>query len=183
VDETMPALTAIIQNLSRAQSELLHVADAIPARQWKTRPAEGRWSAGELTGHLITVERVIIGGTDKLLKKPPEAVSFFKRFHLPMAVAESRLIRLKSPLPLDPQIVREKEEMLAELRQVRERTLAFIEETTGRDLRKYRMKHPFLGSLNTYDWFQLIASHEIRHLKQMKEIAGSLQKTVTSLQK
>jgi uncharacterized damage-inducible protein DinB len=179
----MPSLTAIIQNLSRAQSELLRAADIVPAEQWKTRPAEGRWSAGELTGHLITVERAIIGGTDKLLKKPPKAVSFFKRFHIPMAVAESRLIRLKSPVPLDPRIVREKEEMLAELRQVRERTLAFIEETMGRDLSKYRMTHPFLGSLNAYEWFQLIASHEIRHMKQMQEISVSLPKSVTRLQK
>jgi uncharacterized damage-inducible protein DinB len=179
----MPSLTAIIQNLSRAQSELLRAAEIVPVEQWKTRPAEGRWSAGELTGHLITVERAIIGGTDKLLKKPPKAVSFFKRFHIPMAVAESRLIRLKSPVPLDPQIVREKEEMLAELRQVRERTLAFIEETMGRDLSKYRMTHPFLGSLNAYQWFQLIASHEIRHMKQMQEISVSLPKSVTRLQK
>ena len=179
----MPSLATIIENLARAQRELLRAADAVPADKWKTRPAEGRWSAGELTGHLIAVERVIIGGTDKLLKRPPKAVSFFKRFHLPMAVAESRLIRLKSPVPLDPQIVREKEEMLAELRQVRERTLAFIEETMGRELSKYRMTHPFLGSLNTYEWFQLIASHEIRHTKQMREIASSLPKTVTSLQK
>src|SRR5260370_17522259 len=179
----MPSLTAIIQDLSRAQSELLRAADAVPAEQWKTRPAEGRWSAGELTGHLITIERGMSSGTDKLLKKSPKAVSFVKRFHFPMAVAESRLIRLKSPVPFDPQIVREKEEMLAELRQVRERTLAFIEETMGRDLNKYRMTHPFLGSLTTIEWFQLIASHEIRHMKQMREIAGSLPKTVTSFQK
>jgi hypothetical protein len=73
--------------------------------------------------------------------------------------------------------------MLAELRQVRERTLAFIEETMGRDLSKYRMTHPFLGSLNAYEWFQLIASHEIRHMKQMQEISVSLPKSVTRLQK
>jgi hypothetical protein len=100
-----------------------------------------------------------------------------------MAVAKSRLIRLETPIPLDPGILHEKEEMLAELRQVRERTLAFIEESMERDLSKYRMPHPFLGTLNTYEWFQLIASHEIRHTKQMREIVGSLPKTVASLQK
>lgn len=183
VDDTLPSLPTIINNLARAQSELLLAADAVPADQWRLRPGKDCWSAGELTGHLIMIERLIISRTDKALRKPPKEVPFFKRFHLPMAVAESRVIRLKTPVPLDPQIVREKEEMLAELRQVRERTLAFIEETMGRDLSRYRMKHPFLGSLNTYEWFQLIASHEIRHLKQMKEIAGSLPKSVTSLQK
>ena len=100
-----------------------------------------------------------------------------------MVIVESRLIRRKTPIPLDPGVVREKEEMLAELRQVRERTLALIEETMERNLSKYRMPHPFLGTLNTYEWFQLIASHEIRHTKQMLEIAGALPKTVTSLEK
>ena len=89
----------------------------------------------------------------------------------------------EDPIPLDPEIVHEKEEMLVELRQVRERTLAVIEETMERDLSKYRMPHPFLGILNMYEWFQLIASHEIRHRKQMREISDTLPKTVTSLEK
>ena len=179
----MRSLATIIENLARAQSELMRAADAVPAEQWKTRPAEGRWSAGELIGHLITIERAIIGRTDKVLRTPPKEVPFFKRFHVPMAVVESRVIRRKTPIPLDPGIVHEKEEMLAELRQVRERTLAFIGETMERDLSKYRMPHSFLGTLNTYEWFQLIASHEIRHTKQMREIAGALPKSVTSLEK
>ena len=179
----LQSLATVFENLARAQNELLRAADAIPADRWKTRPAEESWSAGELVGHLITIERAIIGRTDRALAKPPKKVPFFKRFRLPMAVAESRLLRLKTPIPLDPQIVHEKEEMLQELRRVRERTLAFIEETLARDLSKYRMRHPFLGSLNTYEWFQLIASHEIRHTKQMREIAVSLPKTVTSLDK
>jgi hypothetical protein len=44
------------------------------------------------------------------------------------------------------------------------------------------MPHAFLGTLDAYEWFQMIASHELRHIKQMKEIAESLPKTVTSLQ-
>ncbi len=179
----MPAPVRIIQNLARAQRELLRAADAVPPDLWKTSPGDGRWSAGELVGHLIMVERAIIGRADKLLDKPPKSPPFFRRFHVPMALVESRLIRRKTPIPLDPQLVREKEEMLAELRRVRERTLAFIEETKERDLSKYHMPHTFLGTLNTYQWFQLIASHELRHTKQMQEIVTSLPKTVRRLQK
>jgi len=66
-------------------------------------------------------------------------------------------------------VVPEKEEMLAaELRGVRERTLAFIEKTRDGDLSKYRMAHPFLGSLNAYQWLQFLAAHEKRHRKQMR---------------
>jgi uncharacterized damage-inducible protein DinB len=183
VNKTVASLKTIVENLADAQQKLMHAANAVPADQWKTRPEEGRWSAGELIGHLITIERTIISRADRVLRKPPKEVPFFKRLHFPMAVAKSRLIRLKTPIPLDPEIVHEKEEMLAGLRQVRERTLAFIEETMERDLSKYRMPHPFLGSLNTYEWFQLIASHEIRHMKQLQEIAHALPKTVTSSQK
>jgi DinB superfamily len=100
-----------------------------------------------------------------------------------MMIVEARIIRRRAPTPIEPQMVHEKEEMLAELQGVRERTLAFIEETKGRDLSQYSMPHPFLGTLNAYEWFQFIASHEIRHMKQMREIARTLPKTVTSSQK
>jgi uncharacterized damage-inducible protein DinB len=182
-EKALPSLRTIIVNLHRAQGQLLSAADAVPADQWKTRPADGRWSAGELIAHLSATERTILGRADKLLEKPPKSVPFYKRFHVPMMIVEARLIRRKAPTAVEPQVVREKEEMLRELRGVREQTLAFIEETRGRNLRKYNMPHPFLGNLNACDWLQFIASHEIRHTKQMREIATSLPKTVTTLQK
>ncbi len=80
-------------------------------------------------------------------------------------------------------MLRDKEEMLAELRTVRERSLAFLEETKGRNLSEYCWKHPALGTLNTYEWMRFIASHELRHTKQMREIAASLPKVIESLQK
>ena len=166
MDETLPSLATIIENLARAQSELLcaAAADAVPAARWKMRPAEGRWSAGELVGHRSAIERAILSRAGKLLQKPPESVPFFKRFHVPMMFVEARVIRRKAPVTLEPKVAREKEEMQAELRGVRERTLAFIEETRGRDLSKYRMAHPFLGSLNAYQWLQFLAAHEKRHM-------------------
>ncbi len=179
----MTKLRTVVENLTRAQEELLRAADSVPAGQWKISPGEGRWSAGELTCHLITVERAVISGADRLLQKPPRALPFFKRWHLPMALVEARIIRRKTPIPLETQNIRGKEDMLAVLRNVRERTLAFLEETRGRDLSRYHMPHPFLGTLNTYEWFQMIASHEIRHTKQMREIAAALPKIVTILQK
>lgn len=95
-----------------------------------------------------------------------------------MALVEARLIRRKSPIPLDPQLVREKEEALAELRETRRRTVTFLEQTKGRDLGVYRWPHPFLGVLNMYEWFQMIAAHELRHEKQMHEILERLPKAI-----
>ena len=180
----MRSLQSITENLARAEKQFLAAADGVSADHWKTCTAEGRWSAGELVCHLIQVERAIIKNAGKILQRPPQPRPFSKRFHFPMALVESRLIPRRTPIPLDPAQVCDKDEMLAQLREVRRQTRVFMEEQTkGKDLRKYHMPHPFLGTFNLCEWFQVIASHQVRHSKQMREIAAALPKTVTTLHK
>jgi hypothetical protein len=157
----------------------LRAAGIVPADLWKTCPREGVWSAAELVAHVVMVERTVVGTAERILKKQPKHIPLLKRFRLPFAVAEIRLIRMKTPIPVDSQLLREKEGMLAELREVRGRTLALIEETRNRDLSVYRWRHPFLGSLNAYQWFSFLGSHQIRHEKQMREIAAALPKPIS----
>ena len=179
----MPAVESILEKLAAAQSGLLRAADAVSAEQWQSQPGPGRWSAAEVTCHLMTIERAILGAADRCVQQPPRRFSAIKRLHLPVGLSSSRLIPLKTPLPLDPKLIREKEAMLGELREVRERTLAFMAETSSRDLSVYCWPHPFLGVLNAYEWMEMIAGHEVRHTKQMREIANGLPKVVASLQK
>jgi hypothetical protein len=179
----VPSIEAILEKLDRAQHRLLLAGDAIPADQWTTCPREGAWSAAELIAHVMMVERTVVGAADRILKKQPKHIPVLKRFRLPLALAEKRLVRMKTPIPVDPQLLREKDAMLAELREVRERTLAVIEGTRYRDLSAYRWHHPFLGSLNAYKWFAFLGSHQIRHEKQMREIAASLPKPIPNSQK
>jgi uncharacterized damage-inducible protein DinB len=169
--------------MARAQRALLSAADAVAADQWKTRPSDGKWSAAELVAHLMMVERAVVAKADRVAQHPPKRVSLLKRIHIPMALVESRWIRRKSPVPVQPEMLGDKEVMLAELRNVRERSLAFLEETRNRNLAEYCWAHPALGTLNTYEWMQFIASHEVRHTKQMREIVASLPKAIESLQK
>jgi hypothetical protein len=174
----VPALDPILEKLARAQRDFLRAADAVPADHWKATQGNGSWCAAQLVAHLIAVERSVLTQADRVLQHPPKHVPLFKRFHLPLALVEKRLIRRKTPIPLDLQLIREKEDMLAELRHVRERTLAFIEETRGRDLHQYRWRHPFLGSFNLYGWLAFIGSHQLRHAEQMRDIAAALPKAI-----
>ena len=176
----MRPLDAILERLGCSQTAFFRAADSVSPKQWKTKPKAGEWSAAELVAHLLTVERAILGGAERITRKIPKPIPFLKRFHFPMWLVESRIIRRKSPIPLDPSLLNTKEEMLGELRAARERTLAFLEETSKKDLSTYCWPHPFLGMLNGYEWFELIASHEIRHTKQMKEITARLPKAVES---
>jgi hypothetical protein len=175
----MPSkLDSILRHLGKTQTGLLSAADAVPAENWKTRPGEGRWSAAELVAHMMMVERAVIEKADRVSQKSPKRISLLKKIHLPMALVASRVIRRKAPVPVDPEMLRDKEIMLAELRTVRERSRAFLEETRGRDLGQYCWAHPALGTLNIYEWFKFIAAHEIRHTKQMREIAANLPKLI-----
>ena len=169
--------------MARAQTGLLTAADAVAPDGWKTRPSEGKWSAAELVAHLIMVEQAVVRKADRIRQHPPKRVSWLQRIHIPMALVESRWIRRKSPVPVEPEMLGDKAVMLAELRTVRERSVAFLEETRSRNLGEYCWAHPALGTLNTYEWMQFIASHEVRHTKQMCEIVASLPKAIESLQK
>lgn len=178
-----PAIDSLVEVLAKAQSEFLRAADTVTAENWKTRPGEGRWSAAELVAHLVSVEKAVIEKADRVSQKLPRHVPWYKRFRLPIRLAEMRLIRLKSPIPVMAESLRGKEDMLAELREARERSLAFLEETRHRELGVYLWRHPALGMLNTYGWMEFLAAHENRHTKQMREIARGLPKAIDRLQK
>lgn len=176
--EALLNLSHIVEKLEQAQTIFLRAADAIPAEQWRTKHSVEEWSAAEVVAHLVLVERAVIGGVDRILQKSPRPVSLLERAHLPLWLVKARVIRRKSPIPMDPTMIGSKEEMLGELRNTRERALAFLVETRNRDLSVYRWRHAFLGSLNVYQWFEMIAAHQIRHGKQVKAIAGRLPKVV-----
>jgi hypothetical protein len=126
-----------------------------------------------------------LGYADRVIREPALPISFFGRLHLPMALVESRIVRRKAPESVQPKRshLSEKETMIAELCGVRERTLAFLEETHQRNLSRYCWRHPFLGALNFYQWFAFVAAHQLRHTKQMWEITKNLPKAVASSQK
>lgn len=179
----MPNLRATAQKLELAQGRFLAAADTVDSSQWNTTPSPGAWSAAHLVAHLCLLERGILGYAERVIRKNPLPVSLFQRLHFPLALVESRLIKRKSPSALLPKTLGSKEELLADLRSVRERTLAFLKETHGRNLSVYGWPHPFLGRLDFYTWFTFVAAHQIRHTKQMVEISQNIPNRVVSSQK
>jgi DinB superfamily len=168
------SLEPVREKLARAQTVFFRAADMVSVDNWGCSPDSEQWSAAELVAHLVTVERSILTQADRVTRKTPIPFPFHKRVHLPIWLVQSRIIRRKSPVTHDPALICEKETMLAELRSARERTLSFLAETERRDLSTYLWKHPFLGMLNTYEWIEMVAAHQIRHAKQMREIAESV---------
>lgn len=166
----MKNLAPILEHLETSRTRLFKTAQEIPDNRWRESPGEGRWSAGEVMAHLAMVEDSIVRGAKKVLQASPQPVPILKRIHIPVALTAFRGRKVKSPIPVDPSLVAEKPAALERLSATRRVTLQFIESTEGRDLSAYRFPHPFLGSLDVYDWFRTIGYHELRHEKQIREI-------------
>lgn len=175
-------IEGILEALAKARQGLLQAVDAIAGEAWMKSPGDARWSAAELIGHLIQVERGVLAKADRIIQHPPRAIPLLKKMHLPMALVEARIGRRKSPMPVTPELLRDKEEMIGELRSTRERTQAFLAETRSRELGEYYWAHPALGMLNVYGWMRFLAAHEVRHTKQMREIGDALQKAIGNFQ-
>jgi hypothetical protein len=105
-----------------------------------------------LVAHLCLVERGTLALANRIIQKQPKPRPFDYRLHLLIAIVESRVVKRTSPaIVASPNELGGKEIMIAQLRGVRERTLAFLKETHGRDLSRYRWQHTFLGYLNFHE--------------------------------
>jgi hypothetical protein len=163
------AISPILAHLTWTREDLIDAASVIPESHWKRRPGEGAWSAAEVIAHVTMVEQTIIERASKGVQKPPKIVPFWRRLHVPLALATWRGIKRKTPIPLDPGLVADRQPAFDQLLGARKATLEFVEATRDRDLEDYRFPHPFFGSLDVYEWLRMIGCHDVRHAKQIRE--------------
>src|SRR5258708_14469010 len=107
----MRTLQPIEEKLARAQTAFFQAADAIPGEKWDNCPGLNQWSAAELVAHLAAVERAVVTNADRLTQRAPIPISFPKRLHFPMSLVDARVVRLKTPVPLDGSLMSPKEPM------------------------------------------------------------------------
>jgi len=166
----MMNLKPLLEKLRRTREKFQDAARAVPVRCWRTPPSAGAWSAAEVVAHVTMVETLMTGAAAKITRKPPVPVPLWKRTHIPVALVAWRGVRVESPIPLDTLLLDDREVMLSRLADQRLRTIAVLESGRESNFRKYRIQHPFLGSLHYYDWFRTLAAHDARHWNQLWEI-------------
>lgn len=166
----MMTLGPMMEQLRRARERFEAAARSVPAQHWRTPPNAAAWSAVEIVAHVTMVETLMTGAAAKITRKPPIVVPLLKRFRVPVALVAWRGKRVQSPIPLDTLLLDDREVMLSRLAEQRARTLSVLEAGRELNLRRYRLQHPFLGSLHYYDWFRTLAAHDVRHAKQLGEV-------------
>jgi hypothetical protein len=165
---------ALTDMLRISRERFAAAAKEIPHESWRMPPAKGGWSAAEIVAHVTMVETLMTGAAAKITQRPPIRVALLRRFHVPVRLVAWRGRRVESPVPIDTLLLDDREVMLPRLAEQRQRTLTFLESGRNTNLGKYRLQHPLLGSLNFYDWFRMLAMHDLRHAKQLKEVRSGV---------
>lgn len=166
----------LLEHLDETRAALIDsVAHVAPARR-AARPADGRWSVGEVLDH---VHRVESGYTRLLTKRVADARA---RGHASETETSSILGTVDSGLLTDrsrriqaPELVVPREgatvdEALTALDGSRAALRAALADASGLALGTITHQHPFFGTLNMYQWGVVLGFHDLRHAEQIREI-------------
>jgi hypothetical protein len=158
------------------RARLLAEVDGLLEPQFSTARGEGEWSAGHVLEHLWIVEsyttKTLQGMIDGRI--PDEHRLRYRIWSLPPQIVARPLFKVRSIRRVTPATAPEREDVLERLAQSREQLEALLESSRDRDLSKLRMRHPFLGGLNAYQFIEFIGHHENRHTIQIREIKRRL---------
>jgi hypothetical protein len=167
----------IADRLISSRDQLLDLTDGLTTDQWMFRPGEDRWSINECLEHVTRVENRLLALIDKKLREGAPEPEKKDSTHAKDAVVANgipdRTIRREAPEPARPVGQwPDANELVAEFRKTRERTMEFTR-TTQVDLRSYFVPHAVLGDLDCYQWLMVLSLHGTRHAQQIEEIKAA----------
>jgi hypothetical protein len=178
-----PHVADAFRLLDDSRAALLAAIDALPPPQRTERPGPGRWSAVDVLEHLSLVESrfcsLLAARIDEALQSglPAESGS---RAPLSEDVGRRLLDRANKRSAPDTAIPSGTLDEIS-ARGAIDRARAALKDTIlrgdGRSLGAVRHPHPFFGELTVYQWLELIAGHERRHVEQLREIRDELQRS------
>ena len=191
-----PRLAEVSERLAAQRRQLLDVASAVPSDSWQTRPAEGRWSVGEICQHLHQVETSCAAVLAKRIAQAREAGHPAEQEtssvlgtldHLRVSELDRKLVAPELVTPTEnpdrDTAVRlltessdnpDRETAERRLAASRAALLAALEAGDGLALGDIRHTHLRFGELDLYQWCLFVAEHEKRHVSQLRELAAQL---------
>ena len=165
----------VLNRLDSVHQKLSTTVAAIDPNLFPKRPAENEWSVAEVIQHLCLVEARTLSGLELALHAPPTTVSPLKKLIPP--IVSVRFPRVKAPKAVEPLNSLPKEESLNSYNDVRAQLRQFCIEHGRKQLNQTSLRHPFFGDIDGVTAISMVAFHEQRHYKQIREILKKLGKT------
>ena len=154
---------------------LLQMIAHFPHADWNKRPAEGKWSPGEIADHILLTDNSIhqlfngpsVVATDRV---PLSKEKLIKEVFLD----HTRKLKAFGPIiPKEGEKV--KESLIREIKQVRGSLNAFLDHATTSEL-CMSFSHGKFGLLTKFEWIYFMIYHTERHLIQMESLIASNEK-------
>jgi hypothetical protein len=174
-----PQLTSAFGRLDATYRDLQAAVAAVPASLHGQKPADDRWCVNEVLEHLSLVEQFFLGSlTDKVAQAK---ATLGREVESPAGLAEetravvvNRQSKRMAPEPVQPTGALDSATALRRIADGHARLRETVTAADGLALSSVTHDHRFFGTLNVYQWIELMAGHEARHLEQIREIAAAV---------
>ena len=163
----------VLEQLASSEARLLGVVDGLTPQQWVFRGSPERWSIAGNVEHLVLFEGFILAAIARALEGPAEgekrALAASKE-HLVLGLANARSVKFNArPAVCPVGNWPDPDELIAELKKARARTVAFAANTRAA-LHDHFFAHIAFGDLDCCQWLEVIGQHTLRHVCQIEEV-------------
>jgi DinB superfamily len=163
-----------VDYLTQTQKDFLAATDGLSDAQWKFKAAPDRWSIAETAEHIAVTEQMIwelVSG--KIMKSPaaPEKAAEAKgKDEIILSKIPDRSRKAQAPEQLKPTgRWATRAALVKDFEGMRAREIAYLAETKE-DLRNHFEEHPFLKTMDAYQWLIFNGAHSKRHTAQILEV-------------
>jgi len=163
-----------VEYLKQTQKDFLAAIDGVSEAQWKFKAAPDRWSIAETAEHIaVTEDTVWKLVSEKIMKSPaaPEKRAQVKgKDETVLTMIPDRSTKAQAPERLKPTGKwATRAALVKDFEATRSKEIAYLSETKE-DLRSHFEEHPFVKTLDAYQWLLLNGAHAKRHTAQILEV-------------
>jgi hypothetical protein len=160
----------LLSKLDQSRAQLMFVIESVDGATLSRKPSPDAWCITQIVQHLILVEGQVLKALLRTAADPHAQKPGMLARMKPVSVVTLRTIKRKAPARVEPRDVPQLSELISNLAGGR-KALRDFAVVTGKDgLRNLSFKHPFLGVLDGIGAIKFLRNHEIRHLKQIREV-------------
>jgi hypothetical protein len=163
-----------VDYLKQTQKDFLAATEGLSDAQWKFKAAPDRWSIAETAEHIAVTEQTIwelVSG--KIMKSPaaPEKAADAKgKDEIILNKIPDRSRKAQAPEQLKPTGKwATRAALTKDFDALREKEVTYLKETKE-DLRNHFEEHPFLKTMDAYQWLIFNGAHCKRHTAQILEV-------------
>ena len=172
-----PHITEVFASLDESLAALRQAVDAVPPARRATRPAPDRWSVNDVLEHLVLVERSFektVRGAIEQARAGGLGPEQGARVPLDATIGRrlgDRSERRPAPEHALPGGHMDDATAWTELEKVRRAFRETIGGADGLALGSVTAEHRRWGPLTVYQWVEVWAGHEQRHVQQIAEMS------------